>query len=115
MDDVLAVAGQERLDAVDQFLRGEGQGQDRVGDVFVHFHVRGDDQDDGQFGIFFAQGQADAHAAAPQGGGVNHRQVGRDLVEAFGGFPAALDERNFKSLLLQFGRKRRDFGMSSLD
>ena len=42
-------------------------------------------------------------------------KMGCDLVEAFGGFAAALGNHNFKSLLLQFWCKRRDFCVATFD
>lgn len=115
VDHVLAVAGQKRFDAVDEFLRGEGQGKDRVGDFLFHFHFRREDEDDGEFGIFFAQRLADAHPTASQRRGIDHGQMRRDLFEPFGGFSAALHDHDFKSLLLQIGSKGRDFGMTAFD
>ena len=34
LDQILAFGGQQRADAVDQFLQGEGQGEDDIGQVF---------------------------------------------------------------------------------
>lgn len=55
VQNVFAVARQERLDAIDQFLHGERQGQYGVGYIFINGLVVFQDKNDWQFGIFFAK------------------------------------------------------------
>jgi hypothetical protein len=62
--DILPVAWQERLNPVDQFLNGERQDKCRVCQVFVDGLFIFKDENDREFGILFADGQADAYACA---------------------------------------------------
>lgn len=114
-DHVVAVAGQERLDPVDEFLDGEGKRQHGVCEILFDAPFLFEDQDDGKFRVPFADGVADADARAPQRGGVDYDQAGVDLFDLRDGLAPVLEGTNIKSLLLQIGSKRRDFCVASFD
>jgi hypothetical protein len=103
------------VDAVDQFLRCEGQGKDGIRVNLFHFPVLVQDEQDGKPGSALTQRLADALAIGPQGGCVDYDQFRRKTAfEAGKCFAATGYQFNNEAPFPQGGSKGRMFCVFAL-